>query len=187
MHLLHFDEAEPATYPDLEQYDDEGDSLDALVPTRAYWRRIEEHIAHRWTSRQCVWIIRGPGLWESHLAPLSNVTVDVWGETDYTWSSATPTPSPMGGFDFSDHRTYRITATVGNTAEEVPQLIVEAYLRLEAYYEDHDTISIPAGSSSYSSKVGEALTDEITRAPTWIARAMQHSGCADLLRSYRRI
>ena len=76
---------------------------------------------------------------------------------------------------------------MGQTSDDVPQLIVEAYLRLKGYYEDTLTFSTPAGSSKYSNNIGDAIQEDIERSPTWVAKAMQFSGCADLLRTYRRV
>jgi len=182
--VVRYQEAEPSSYPNLIGYDEEGDQLDPIIPDRSLWRRIENYICLRHTPRQAIWSIVGPGTWEPHLSPLSAVSVDVWSETDYTWSAVTPVQTALGGFDFAERKTYRITGTLGDTSE-VPQLIVMAYQRLAEYCED--TALTPAGASSYSNRIGDGLDETIERSPAWLARALQNSGCADLLRSFRRI
>lgn len=183
--VLRFEEAEPATYPDLISYDEEGTAFDPIVPDRALWLRIESYIAMRWTSRQAIWSIQGPGVWEPHLTPVSNITVDQWDDTNFVWTAVALDPSPLGGIEFPDSRTYKISGTVGDTVVPVPQLVIEAYMRLQEYCED--TALTPAGSSSYANKIGDGWDETITRSPNWLAKALQSSGAADLLRAYRRI
>ncbi len=186
MELLKFEEAEPASVPTLTVHTDGASST--VEPDHTIWRRIETYISHRWTARQCVWTVKGPGIWVSHLSPISNLTADVWDEVTYTWSAYTPIQSPTGGFEFSGYKTYKITATVGDTVAGVPQLVVDAYSRLKAYLEDSNALSVPVGSNSYSQKIGENGIDEsLDRSPNYLARAMQYSGAGDLLRRYRRV
>ncbi len=185
MEILHFEEAAPASYPELPVYWDEGSDFENIAPLRHLWSRIEKWICWRWSPRQCVWTVRGPGVWEPHLKPVSNLTVDKWDDSTYTWSAATPHASPLGGFCLPERATYKISGTVGDTQEAVPQLVVEAYQRLHGYYNEMQRDAAPAGSSSYSLNIGETLAEQIERSPNWKAKALQHSGAADLLRSFR--
>lgn len=182
--VLKFEEAPASSYPQLFTYDSEGvQDEEPLAIERPLWDRIESYIAYRWTPRQCVWTVCGPGDWLPHLGPLSNVTVDLWDDESYTWGAVTSEPTAVGGFYIPSDRTYRITGTVGDTPDDVPQLLVEAYTRLEAYHSD--MYETAPGSSSHRTSI--PWEEEVTRSPTWIARAMQHSGAADLLRAYRRV
>ena len=186
MEFLKFEEAEPSEYPDLIPFDEEDSlDLDTISPDRALWLRLESYICHRWTVRQCVWTVKAPGCWEPHLSPVSNVTVDQWDDTLHVWESATPDPSPLGGYVFSGSKVYRITADVGANAGPVPQLVIDAYLRLAAYMEN--TADVPSGVTNFSQKIGDGIDESTERSPNWIARALQYSGCADLLRQYRMI
>jgi hypothetical protein len=112
--------------------------------------------------------------------------VDVWDDTTFTWSSASPDQSPLGGFIFNDNRTYRITATLGST-DPVPAAVVMAYQRLRDYVYEATTEKIPVGVASHSLKIGDGYSEEISRNPTYLARSMQYSGAGDLLRGYRRL
>lgn len=174
MEILKFEEAEAATLPDLGE---------DITVNPALWRRIEEHTCRRWTPRQVCWVVRGPGEFLAHLAPLSGVTVDEWCDTTFTWSSVICEPSPLSGFYLPRCATYRITGTCGASAGDVPSTLVEAYKRLAAYHAD-----AKAGASQHSVKIGEGGIDEtLERNPSYIAKALQYSGAADLLRNHRRL
>ncbi len=183
--VLKFEETEPATFPDLILFDEEGLAEEPIIPDRALWLRIESYISRRCTPRHCVWTVNGPGDWRPHLNPLSGATVDVWDDTTKTWSGVTSEATPVGGVYLPRCQTYRITGTVGDTNDSVPQLVVEAYLRLTAYFSE--TRHTVPGSSNYSLRIGDGFAEEITRSPAWMAKALQYSGCADLLRSYRQV
>lgn len=184
--VLKFEEAEPATYPDLIAIDQDG-AQDTIKPEPHIWQRIEDHISGRWIARQCVWTVQGPGDWRPHLTPVSNVTVDQWDDTTKTWSSVIADPTPIGGFYLPRSCVYRINCTVGDTQDAVPQALVEAYQRLRAYALEAQASSVPAGASSHSLKLGDGIDESIDRSPTYLAKAMQYSGAGDLLRNYRRV
>ena len=90
MDLLKFEEAEPEALPDLVKVDDYGDP-ESFQPDPALWRRIEQYTAYRWTPRHAVWIVSGPGCWEPHLRPVSDVSVDIW-DDNFTWTATTLPP-----------------------------------------------------------------------------------------------
>jgi len=185
--IVRFEEAEPATFPTLTVYDAEGlANEDPIVIDRPVWLRLESYIARRWTPRQCVWTVQGPGTFEPHLAPVSNLTSDVWDSETFVWDAVTLGQTPLG-YCLPDSRTYRITGTVGDTADAVPQSVTEAYLRLKLYADEARAESIPVGVGSYSLKLGDGYSEDITRNPSHLARALQNSGAGDLLRSYRRV
>lgn len=186
MEVLKFEEAEPATFPTLSDKGAGGDT-DSIQVDPFLWLRIEDYISYRWTSRQCVWTVAGPGDWFPHLTPISGVTVDAWDDVTLTWSSVIPDATPLDGLYLNQHKTYRITGTVGADAGAVPQLVVEAYQRLERYCAEQFAMQAPAGSAAFAVTVSEGFRDEVTRSPAWLAKAMQYSGAADLLRKYRRL
>lgn len=76
---------------------------------------------------------------------------------------------------------YRFTATVGGG--DVPAAVSEAFRRLAEYLADDPERS---GASSYSVNMGGAIEESFNRNPAWIARALDLSGAADLLRPYKR-
>jgi hypothetical protein len=196
MEVLKFEEAEPATFPTLNEKGAGGSVQDIIEPDPNLWMRIEEYIVYRWTSRQAVWTVAGPGDWFPHLTPISSVTVDAWDDVTLTWSSVIPEATPLDGLYLNQHKTYRITGTVGANAGEVPQMVIEAYQRLKRYCADQFEVDIPAAVTGYSF-LGEPIGAKpvmanygqttIDRSAAWMAKAMQYSGAADLLRKYRRL
>lgn len=159
-------EAIPESYPD------------ASAP--AIWERIEAYIAHRFTPREVVWTVEGPGEWVPPLIPATVTTAEIWnGEA---WEALTVGPAPLGGYWLSGCGPYRFTATVGGGG--APAAVLEACSRLEAYLAA-DVGMITVGAQSERRQVGD-VDVAIERNPNWMARALQHSGAADLLRPYRR-
>ncbi len=66
---------------------------------------------------------------------------------------------------------------------DVPAAVKEAYRRLAEYLADEPDRS---GVSSYSANLGGAIEESYQRNSAWVARAMDLSGAADLLRPYKR-
>lgn len=168
--ILRLTEAAPATWPTQPA----GLSLDAAaIDSGVIWSRIEGWIAHRWGERSVEWIIQGPGLWAPRLRPIATPTFERWGGV--SWVLTTAQPAPLG-YEL-DGDQYRVTATVGTT-DAPPATILEAYRRLAEYYadntEDVGRTSITDGDYSFD------------RSASAMARAMQYSGAADLLRGYRQ-
>ncbi|MCI5110406.1 MAG: hypothetical protein MRY75_07605 [Marivita sp.] len=170
-------EAVPTAYPAAPS----GLSAEAAaLDPDMIWARIEAYIAHRWTPRQVIWIVEGDGDWCPNLAPLEVTAEEMWNGT--AWVSATVYASPYGGYRLTQAGLFRFTGTVGANAGDVPAAVFEAFKRLASYYADCDD---RAGANSVSERLGD-LETSVTRNPAWMARAMQNSGAADLLRPYRR-
>ncbi|KEP68027.1 hypothetical protein DL1_16615 [Thioclava dalianensis] len=164
----------PASYPTVSGLSDAAQVLDAA----ALWQRIEAYCAHRWTARGVVWIVEGAGDWQPPLTPATLDTVEEWQAGE--WVAFTPGASPFGGYDLRGCGPYRITATVGGG--DLPAAVSEAFRRLAEYLA---TAPAPTGASAQTVTVGQ-LSEAVTLTPSHIARAMQFSGAADLLRAYRR-
>ena len=143
------------------------------------WSRIENYIAYRWTTRQVKWIVQGPGEWVPPLAPIDLVvSIDIWNGSG--WQSTTPDAGYLGGYCLDDC-TYRFVMDVGNGTP--PETVREAYRRFAEYMAED---MARAGASSRSVNIAD-LTEAYTRPSNWMAKAMQLSGAADLLRPYRRV
>ena len=176
--LLKQYEAVPVAYPDAPtRLSDDAAALDASM----IWARIESYIAHRFTPREVVWIVEGEGDWCPNLGPLEITAEEVW--QDDAWQAASVFASPYGGYRMTAHGVYRFTGTVGGGGGDVPAPVSEAFRRLAEYLADDPGT---AGASSTSVAIGP-IQEELERNPNWVARAMQHSGAADLLRTYRRV
>lgn len=168
-------EAIPASYPTIT-----GLTLPAQVLEHPpIWERIEAYCRTRWTARQVVWTVEGGGAWEAPLQPATLNTVEVW--ESGAWVECTPAASPWGGYDLPGDGPYRITGDVGGGP--VPWAVREAFRRLAEYLADAPDRS---GVSSYSVNMGGAIEESYQRNPAWVARAMDMSGAADLLRPYKR-
>lgn len=170
------------TYPDApEGLSEKAAALDANF----IWSRIEAFTAWRWSEREVVWTVEGAGEWAAPLAPATLDSVEVW--DNGAWVECTPDPSPWGGYDLPACGPYRITATVGGG--DVPAAVSEAFRRLAEYSVEISADGMVAGHPSHTAHtvgIGNAINESYDRPATWAARAMQHSGAADLLRPYRR-
>lgn len=170
-------ESLPASYPAVPS----GlSAAAAALDGDAIWQRIEGYIAYRWTAREVVWIVEGDGDWCPPLGPLEVTAEEVW--QDGAWTPATVYASPFGGYRLTSQGPFRFTGTVGGGT--VPAAVNEAFRRLAEYLAE--ATETPAGASSYSYQLGD-LQETIQRNPAHIAKAMQNSGAADLLRPYRRV
>ena len=172
-------EAIPASYPDAATgLSEKAAALDGA----AIWQRIEAWCGVRWTEREVVWIVDGPGSWAFPLSPVSDASVERWNDNG-TFEPEAVQNSALGGFRFRFEGSYRVTATVGagNTA---PPAVNEAFRRLAEYLADESGVRV-SGSSGTKYDVGSVAV-EIQRSPTWLARALHLSGAGDLLRPYRR-
>lgn len=156
----------PEDYPT-----DDGDFL---------WHRLEQWVRHRWTPRGVTWVVEGPGEWTPPLTPATVTIVEIWSGGE--WTEAFPAPSPLGGFMLQGKGPYRITGTAG-ADNPAPAPVLEAFDRLKAYAEA-EAGGVP-GASTYSINIGQ-MSETIRRNPAFMARALEMSGAADLLRSYRR-
>lgn len=170
----HIDEEIPATYPTTSP---------ALELNDIVWARIERYIFWRFTPRTVTWFVNGPGFFEPNRLPYNVTATEVWSTRAKEWESATLDPSPRGGFYLPCSGPWRVTATVGggSPAPVVPEIIWEAARRLSAY------ISAQPGTPGASSESISAGSISIAtrRSESWMGRAMQNSGAADLLRGFR--
>lgn len=174
--LLKQIEEVPAAYPDAPtSLSTAATALDANM----IWARIESYTAHRFSERDVIWIIEGGtgDLWSPPLTPLVSHTAEFW--MDGGWEPITLLPAPIG-LCLQGGGSYRITAQVG--AGDVPAPILESFRRLAEYLADDPGT---AGASSTSVAIGP-IQESLDRSPAWVAKAMQNSGAADLLRPYRR-
>ena len=175
MEILQRDEAVPASYPAIPS----GLSTAAMMlDAGALWARIEAHTAHRFTTREVVWTVEGPGEFKPDLQPATITAREVW--DGVAWITASLFDGPLGGVLLNGEGPYRFTADVGGG--DVPAPVSEAYRRLAEYLAEDGN---PAGASSYSYRLGD-VEETTQRSPAHVARALQNSGAADLLRTFRR-
>lgn len=166
---LQQNEALPASYPAVEPIARTDGPNEPHPDPSIVWQRIEAWATTRWTPRAVVWIVEGPGEWVPPLDPATVTATEMWEAS--AWVSATPDPSPAGGYDLADG-VYRVTATVGGGA--LPEGVAEAFRRLSEF--------MRGIGAAYMNEA--AYTNGLAR--NWTARAVELSGAADLLRPYRR-
>lgn len=174
-------EAAPAAYPAVPSgLSDAAAGIDPAM----LWQRIEAYTAHRFAVREVTWIIEGEGHWSFPLTPATIVSAAHWSGDQ--WEPVTLIAGPYG-FDLSGEGPTRIIASVGGGS--VSESVNEAYRRLAEYLapdSSQDILTSRPSASSHSAKLMDHLNVSFDRAPTWIARALQLSGAADMLRKYRR-
>lgn len=173
--ILKQTEAKPVAYPPLPS----GLSAAAgALDSDALWQRIEGWCAHRWSARDVVWTVRGPGEFIPPLGPVASVSAEIWDGA--AWIAASVPAGPVG-YALALEGPYRLSATVG--AGPVPAAVTEAFRRLAEYLAETDE---RPGAVRYSASLNNDIEESFERYPTWQARALQYSGAADLLRPYRR-
>lgn len=168
-------ESVPTVWPDVPA--GLSDKAAALAPG-VVWGSIEAHTAHRFSERQIAWTVEGEGEWVPPIGPVISFSAEQW--VSPTWEAITLETGPVGvvlPFD----STFKITTQVGGGT--VPDTVYEAYRRLAEYLAgDPGT----PGASSSQERIGN-LSVSFERSPAWLAKAMQNSGAADLLRNHRRL
>lgn len=157
-----------------------GLSAAALALWPVAWDRLESYIVHRWTPRVATWIAEGPGCWRPSLWGADVTGCEVW--TGEAWLSLDLDSAPAGGIILPTEDAFRITATVGADAGDVPPVVLEAARRLAEF------MAAPIGAPGATSETMEAGSVRISRSRSeyYRARSLQSSGAADLLRDYRR-
>ncbi len=146
------------------------------------WQRIEHYIARRWGVRNVVWTLTScGGDWRAPIGPVLGGELDAFRWQDGDWQPITLERRPHGFRLPPGH--VQIDASVGRVSLDIPESVERAVQRLAAYLEAETVM--PAGARSYSANVGQ-LAESISADPAAMAKALQNSGAADLLRPYRR-
>lgn len=165
------------------------------------WQRVEAYCRERWTPRQVVWLVQGGGDWTPPLSPVRVEMMESWAGD---WMPHAGKRSPWGALVLSG-KAHRITAIVGES-NPAPPVVVKAVARLANYLmqqvdaRDPDLWAtkmrwivtppdeaVTVGEGAASITRGQKTEESYERASDYIAKALQYSGAADLLRSYRRV
>lgn len=166
-------EGTPDAYPEIDGVT--GDLLETC------WTRIEHYCGFRWAPRRVVWTLTSSGgEWIAPLGPVVISEAFQWQDGD--WQPVTLTRGPFGLCLPCGN--VQIEASVGSmSGARIPAAVKEAITRLAAYLTAETPV--PAGARSYSANVGQ-LSEAISTDPAAMAKALQNSGAADLLRPYRK-
>lgn len=199
--LVLYEELPPSAYPEVPRsallMDDATGIPDWI------WERIEAYCNWRWTPREAQIEIDGSGWISLPVRPLRVTKLEYFDEmvsyrsSETSWTEFTPASAARqrGGKIYSPFSHCRITGIVGEN-NPAPPAVIQAAVRLHAYL-GHTPESFPMwatgrthtaentteseGSSSTSNR-----NESFQRPANYIAKAMQNSGAADLLRPYRR-
>lgn len=174
--LIFSDEAMPDT--DLFPGQPEGLNVSHALWETA-WLRVEQYTAHRWIPRAVTWITEGPGLWRPPLTPFAASATEVWAGSE--WLPITLDTGPGPFLTLPTLGAYRFTGTAGADAGEIPPCFMVAAERLARYMADPGK----PGVTSERVQAGSVVIAK-SRAEDYLARSLQSSGAADLLRYYRR-
>lgn len=160
MRIVKVEEAAPETRPQL-----------SLADAEVIWSRFEVWCSYRWGVRDVTWTVEGAGEFVPPLRPATFTSAKLW--TPGNWHDQTPDDGPLGLILRGG--TWRLTYEVGD--EGVADDVAEAARRYSEYLQQ------TAGEAGITSlKDGDYA---ITRNANAVARALQYSGAADLLRAYR--
>lgn len=163
-------ESPPLEYPAIT-------GLTSATAIAAVWQRIETWINWRWGERECVFTVEGPGHWTPPLQPGIITLSEIWRDAD--WEAVTLSPTPLGGLVLPECGHYRIEAAVGS-ADDPPAAVLEAARRLGQYFAVVAECELAGVEKTTIEGVGAFEME-----PRPAGRAMQLSGCADLLRPWR--
>lgn len=159
MKIIKTEEAAPASRP-------MGDVAEAT------WLRFEAWCRkYRWGVREVVWTAQGAGDFRPPILPATLTKSEYW--TGTAWAQEDPKPEPWGYC--WPQGVWRLTYQVG--AETAREDVLEAARRYEDYLAE---VQGMAGASSI--RDGDYA---VTRSQNAVARALELSGAADLLREYR--
>lgn len=155
----------------------------ALAPALV-WDRLYQWIGWRWGTSAVEWTVKGGGVFAVPLRPATVEAVAYWDKDVEDWIAVPLGKDPMG-ISLPFDATWKVDATCGAGVTQAPAIVDEAYRRLADYL-----AAAPddmAGVTSATETVEGVMTQSFHRSSTWRARALEASGAADLLRSYRRL
>jgi hypothetical protein len=159
----------PASYPEV------GGGI-ASDDAAVAWQRVERYIKVRFMPREIVWIVQGDTgeVWYPPVGPVTAIA------GEFADGAMPFTLTPCGTGYRLPCGLVKLTATVG--AGPIPLGVTNAVSRLAHFYAAD--MPVTGGVRSYSLSVGD-MSESITLSPDRLAKAMQNSGAADLLRGYR--
>lgn len=156
------------TYPDKPSgLSDDAAAIDEAV----IWDRLEAFTNFRWSETVVEFVVNPDHeiQWKPPYVPFVVDLVD--GEA--------ATPDQFGAVTIRNRS--KVRCTIGGA--DVSETVKTAYRRLAEYFAVRD--DMPAGAQRYAVSIGD-ISETISKRSDHLARAMQNSGAADLLRKYRK-
>lgn len=156
------------TYPPAP--DGLSDDAAAIEPA-VIWDRLETWCNFRWSEAETEFTVNPPHAVQ-WVPPFGPFVVDlVNGEA--------ATTDQFGAVTIRDRS--KLRCTIGGATPS--ETVLAAYRRLAEYFAATDTA--PAGVQRYAVNIGD-ISETYSRRSDHLARAMQNSGAADLLRKFRK-
>jgi hypothetical protein len=180
--ILHqLTEGQPTAWPVIAGLSDAA----ARVPPGVVWQRIEHWITHRWPERAATFVVQGPGGWRPVPEPFTVATVEIWEQNAWALldtEQVAQLASPLG-FTLDGEALFRFTGVLGDNDATVPDAVLEAARRLAEFF------AMGQGEGPAAFHEAERLGDYSRhgRPVNWMARPLELSGAADLLRPWRRL
>lgn len=161
MRIIQVTEGEPASRPAL-----------GVANEAAVWARFETWCrGFRWGQREIVWIVDNPGAFHPPVQPAALTKSELWDGA--AWVETAGESWPRGVCYTLG--TWRLTYNVG--APTARPEVVEAATRYADY-----VAQVKAEAAAVSVRDGDF---SVQRSENAMARALELSGAADLLRAYR--
>lgn len=145
----------------------------------AIWKRIEAYVVWRWGQRQVEWVVHGEGLFVPPLKPTTITTVERFGSD---WEPYQPARTPFG-IELPEGY-FRLQGIAGLNVEP-PADVLQAYTRLVEYLDGIREEGHVGAVNVTDSLPGVSLS--VRRPAQALARALEYSGAADLLKAYRYV
>ena len=143
----------------------------------------------RWGERSVEWTVHGAGLFVPPLKPVAITTVSRFndygapGQEPGAWIPRSLRRTPFG-VRIDSPGFYKVQGTAGD-AQSAPPDVLEAYTRMADYL-----ASLKAegsiGAASFTDSV-PGVTRTVHRSAQAMARALEYSGAADILKAYRHV
>jgi hypothetical protein len=143
----------------------------AAIEPAVIWDRLEAFTNFRWSTTVMDFVVNPDHQVMWHPPYLPFVVDLVNGEP--------ADPDEFGAVELAGRSTVRATIGGGDVSEAVKA----AYRRLAEYFAVRD--EMPAGAQRYAVSIGD-ISETISKRGDHMARAMQNSGAADLLKKYRK-
>ena len=145
----------------------DAEAIDAAV----IWDRLEAFTNYRWSTTEIEFVVNPDHeiQWKPPYVPFGILEVN--GEP--------ADPDTFGAVTLRNRS--KVLVTIGGATPS--PTVNKAYRRLAEYFAVRD--DMPAGAQRYSVNIGD-ISETISKRSDHMARAMQNSGAADLLRKYKK-
>jgi len=157
-------------------------------PAAWVWARIEAYCSWRWTPRVARLEVYNHSGWiRMPVRPFRVTKLEICNSSGqfWEWTELDISCAPQRGWNIYAPGLNTCIRGIAGENNPAPGAVIHAAVRLHTYLA-HQPESFPLWATSKSHAQGDS-NDGFQRPANYIAKAMQHSGAADLLRTYRRL